>query len=76
VDSCLDAFLYSEPGLTLIFLEVVDGSDPYFGKHRDIITVDDSTTAEVRAPSLGITVTTSGMRRSNDQFSDEKGINN
>ena len=47
MDSCLDAFLFSEPGLTLTFLEVVvkspEGCDPYSGKH-DIITADDGPT--------------------------------
>lgn len=79
MDSCLDAFLFSELGLTLYFLEVVkrsEGCDPSSGgKHHGIITADDctSTMAEVGAPSLGMTATTFGTQRSSDQ---EKTINN
>jgi hypothetical protein len=66
-------------GLTLPFLEVVkspEGADPYSGKHRDILTADDGAMVEVRAPSLGMTDTTFGTRRSNDLFAEEKAINN
>ena len=79
MDSCLDAFLYSELGLTHTFLEVVkspEGRDPYSGKHV-IFTADGGTSAaEVRVPTLGMTDTAFGTRRSNDLFSEGKVINN